>query len=275
MVYAATSVVGTMKHDTESLVRHVILNSILRARTKHNRPKIIIACDSRKYWRKEQFKYYKGHRKHQKYAFDKEVLYKILNNIIVDLRENFKYDVITVEGAEADDVIAVLTKHLSSHANITIGSSDNDFIQLQKYPNVKQWNTTTQGYVEHSNPVESLIEKICLGDAGDNIPSICNGEEWAKARAENNPTRAAPFKKSRLEEFYKYGKDACKTDDEKRNYERNELLISFDSIPEELENKILEEYNREINRTKASMTKLMTYLVKHKMKTLLNSIGDF
>ena len=57
-----------------------------------------------------------------------------------------------VDGAEADDVIAVLTARLAAHGSVLILSSDKDFGQLQKYPNVTQYSPILKRFVKIDNP---------------------------------------------------------------------------------------------------------------------------
>ena len=57
----------------------------------------------------------------------------------IRFKENLPYKMIEVYGAEADDIIATLCKHFQDE-KIMIVSGDKDFIQLQTYPNVKQYS---------------------------------------------------------------------------------------------------------------------------------------
>ena len=77
-----------------------------------------------------------------------------------------------VEGAEADDIIAVLTARLSSSDNILILSSDKDFGQLQKYPNVTQYSPILKRFIKIDNPTTFIREHILKGDRGDGIPNF-------------------------------------------------------------------------------------------------------
>jgi hypothetical protein len=115
---------------------------------------------------------------------------------------------------------------------------------------------------------KDLIEKIVTGDSGDGIPNICSADDCFMTG-----TRQTPFKKARLKEFLEHGIDACKTDTERRNYQRNQLLIDFDYIPDDLQEKIVNTYKT--YEVRGSRTKIMSYLMKHKMKLLFESAGDF
>ena len=47
------------------LLRHMVLNTIRSYKVKFSRDygELVIACDNKKYWRKDHFPYYKAHRK--------------------------------------------------------------------------------------------------------------------------------------------------------------------------------------------------------------------
>ena len=91
----------------EDLVRHLILN-ILRMHIKNFRKEygeVVLCCDNRKYWRKEFFPFYKAGRKkaREKSDLDWHIIFDMLAKFKIELKENFPYKVIDVEGAEADE----------------------------------------------------------------------------------------------------------------------------------------------------------------------------
>jgi hypothetical protein len=160
----------------ESLIRHMVLN-ILRSHVKQFRSEygeVVLCCDNKKYWRKEFFPFYKAGRKktREKSNLDWHLIFDILGNLKKELKENFPYKVIDVEGAEADDIIGTLTPLYSSNEKVLILSSDGDFLQLQQYKNVKQYNPTQKKFVKSENPLLELKEKIISGDKGDGIPNV-------------------------------------------------------------------------------------------------------
>jgi 5'-3' exonuclease len=57
----------------------------------------------------------------------------MLSKFKQELKDNFPYKVIDVEGAEADDIIGTLVPRHIMHEDILIISSDGDFLQLQQY----------------------------------------------------------------------------------------------------------------------------------------------
>jgi hypothetical protein len=50
------------------------------------------------------------------------------------------------------------------------------------------------------------------------------------------------------------------------------MLIDLSMIPQNIRENILEEYHSQANKSKS---KLFNYFVHHKMKLLIESIGDF
>lgn len=278
--------VEDVKNDPKNLIKHIALNQLLALKKRFG-GKLILCCDSRgDYWRKKEFQYYKGHRKHHKddTGMDWELVYETLNELKVELAENFPYIVLEVPGAEADDLIAVLVKHFDENElsntglidepqEVVIASTDGDFQQLQKYRNVQQWNNVQKKMIKCKNPKQYLIEHICTGDAGDNIPNIVTGDWWARDRADDVSTRAKGFKQARLEDFYKKGIDACVDEEERRNFKRNERLVDFDFIPFELSDRILSIYTR--YEVKGSNARIFNYLMAHRMKLLMSSAQDF
>ena len=130
----------------EDVIRHLVLEYILRY-VKKFRPTygsdVVIATDNKNYWRKKLFPPYKAHRAKQRQVskYDWKMIYDSISNLKSEFYGTLPYKVIDVDGAEADDVIAVLTKYSSSvlKEKTVIISSDMDFIQLQKFPGVDQF----------------------------------------------------------------------------------------------------------------------------------------
>ena len=271
--------------DAKDLIKHIALNQLLSLKKRYQ-GQLILCCDSRSYWRKDEYRWYKGHRKHQKKSgdLDWDMVYETLNELKVELKENFPYILLEIEKAEADDIIAVLVKYFDENelvntglieepVKIVIASTDQDFQQLQKYSNVTQWNNVTKKEMICRNPKQFLIEHICTGDTGDNIPNVVTGDDWSRDRAENVKTKAKGFATARLAEFYAKGPDACANETELRNWKRNEKLVDFDFIPNSVYHSIVKEYmDYDMLGTKA---KVFKYLQDHHMKLLLSNAQDF
>jgi 5'-3' exonuclease len=253
----------------EHLIRHMILN-IIRTHVrnfKREYGEVVLCCDNRKYWRKEYFPFYKAGRKktREKSDLDWHLIFDMLAKFKVELKENFPYKVIDVDGAEADDIIGTLVPIYSAHQKILILSSDGDFLQLQNYKNVKQYNPSQKKYVVSPNPIMDLKEKIIRGDKGDGIPNIFSpGDCFVR------DLRQKPITKSVLE---KVMRESYNDQEEtiKANWMRNATLIDLSFIPQEIKEKIINTYEE----TKPAKGKLLNYFIEHKLKNLMEVIEEF
>lgn len=255
----------------EDLIRHIVLNS-LRSHIKKFKEygDVILCCDSRNYWRKSVFPHYKSHRKEarEKSALDWNLIFKCLNKIKTELKENFPYKVIEVDGAEADDIIGTLVPRISSSEKVLIVSSDADFKQLQKYNNVKQYNPMLGVFVKSPNPTKELKEKVIRGDKGDGIPSILSNDDVFVVGK-----RQSPISSKKLEEWLNQDpKQFCNSEEIYRNYKRNDVLINFDNIPETIKTNIVSEFE---TTKPATRQKLYKFFVMNKLISLLDCIEDF
>lgn len=232
-----------LKNDVinENLVRHMVLTS-LRMYEKQYSPEygeVVLAYDSKFYWRKEYFPYYKQNRKRdrEKSNHNWKSIFELLNKIRDEIKNYFPYKVLEVHGAEADDIISVLCKN-KGKGKVLILSGDKDFIQLQKYPGVYQYNPVTKNYISSDNPYCFIKEHIIRGDKSDGIPNILSKDDTFVNGERQKPISQKKLNKWIDEEPIKF----CETEEQYRNYCRNKTLIDFDCIPEELESKILKEY---------------------------------
>lgn len=277
--------------DSSGLIKHLLLNTLLSYKKKYGEKygNVILAADSKSYWRKSIFPAYKGHRARMRDAsdFDWDLIFKIINELKDDIRENFTFKLLEIDGAEADDIIAVLCEWSqendlardglfdSEPQPVLIVSSDGDFISLQKYSNVSQFSPLSGKFVKpKTNAREHLIEKIVRGDGGDNIPNMFTPDDWAIKRISGEETyRAKNVKPERLQDFLNRGYDACVNDTERAGYERNKMLIDFECIPLQLKETIINSFvNYKMNGSK---NKIMNYLIKNRLKNLIQDLGAF
>ena len=256
----------------EDLIRHLALN-ILRGHIKqfrHEYGEVVLCCDNKKYWRKEFFPFYKAGRKktREKSDLDWHLIFDILGKIKQELKDNFPYRVIDVDGAEADDIIGTLTPIYSQTEKVLILSSDGDFLQLQMYgKNVKQYNPTQRKFITSKNPLEELKAKIIGGDRGDGIPNILSpGDTFVREIRQKVMTEA------RLTTFMSANYGEYEDETARIGYSRNQTLIDLRLIPGEIKNSIIDTYN---NITPASRSKLIPYVMAKKLKNLMDVIEEF
>jgi 5'-3' exonuclease len=256
----------------ESLVRHMILNTI-RTYVKKFKAEfgtnIIIACDNKKYWRREIFPYYKANRKKSRDSsgHDWNTIFDCLNKIRDELREHSPYKVIEVDTAEADDIIAVLSIKHSANEKVMILSSDKDFAQLQKYPNVEQYSPILKKFIKEPLPSAQLKQLVIRGDKSDGIPNILSKDDTFVEGVRQKPITEAKiinWMNQKPEEF-------C-TEEMLRNYNRNEILIDLTRIPENLKQNIIDTYESSKGRTRQEF---MNYMVANRLKNLIEVIDEF
>ena len=262
---------------TTDLIRHATISTIKAYKKKYGKEfgDIVICCDGRKYWRRDYFEHYKASRKKNREASDLDwgMIFDTLGKIREELQEHFPYKVIHLEQCEADDIIAVLAKQTQEFGfdePVMIVSSDGDFKQLQKYDNVRQFSpiqkkqVTARGSEIHTN----LIEHIVKGDSGDGIPNILSKDDCFVTG-----TRQTPVSAKRLQEFFDNGFLACRTDEERRNWQRNQVLVNFEHIPEDIQKTILDSYLS--SKPKGDKMSIMNYLIANRCRLLLDEIEEF
>ena len=260
----------------EDMIRHMVINSLrgfnVKFKTKYG--KMVLCSDAGDPWRRDNFPHYKYSRKkgREESSFDWDNIFNIITNIKNEIKENFPYVVMYEAKCEADDIIATLVKYYHQHEDIMIVSGDKDFQQLQKYPNVKQYSPIQKKFIETSNPQEYTFEHILRGDTSDGIPNFLSPDDTFI-----NKIKQKPILKKKLN----YWIDTLmKGDDPKtfcneyhyRNYQRNQRLIDFDYIPDDMEEDIYSTYKK----VKAnSKTKILPYLINNDLKELIGKIEEF
>jgi len=252
----------------------MVINTIRSFRVKYGQQygELVIACDNKKYWRREFFPPYKGNRKadREKSLIDWPALFDILNMIKQELKDNFPYRVIDVEGAEADDVIGTLCMEygtiLNSDDKILILSGDKDFVQLQMYGNVTQVDPVRKKDITTNDPVKFLEHLVLSGDRGDGVPNVLSPDNCII-----EGQRQKPLRESKIDELLKADFNAL-PEDIRRNWNRNRMLIDLKQIPDSVRASILVEYGIQANKPR---DKIFNYFITHKMKLLMEHIGDF
>jgi hypothetical protein len=287
---AADCVKHPSKESTD-MIKHSIFNSIRFNYVHHKAkygPKMVLACDSGS-WRYDVFPQYKHSRKVKRQAdtsgIDWAYVNEVKEELYSDLEKYFPFPLIKLPRVEGDDIIGVLTKHISNQESVSedifgnaeketilIVSSDKDNHQLHALgKHVKQWSPMDKKLVGPKSARESLIEKIVKGDSGDGICNIKMGDNTFV-----DGIRQKPISEKYLQQFYasKNPVEVCATEEERVNYLRNELLVSYEKIPQDIQDAIILSYNNQMQK-RHSKIELMNYLSQNKMVNLLGQVQDF
>ena len=196
-------------------------------------------------------------------------MFDILTKIQNELEENFPYKVLKIDGAEADDIIAILSNKISSTPNlyeeILIISGDKDFIQLHQSDNVKQYSPTLKKFVVDDNPEQYKFEHIIRGDKGDGVPNILSSDDTFIT--EGKRQRPITTKKVEL-----WNKDRSSwTEEMHRNFHRNETMVDLSKTPESIRINIINQYTQQTPKR----GRLMEYFVEKRLKNLMEHIEEF
>jgi len=251
---------------SEDLLRHMIINSLRNYQKRYAEEygEMVLCTDAANPWRRDFYPHYKAGRKKARDNDDMDwtLIFDTLHKVKMEIKENFPYRYMYVENAEADDIIAVLCR--TTNEKVLIVSGDKDFQQLHKYDYVKQWSPNLNKFVVQDRPEEFLKEHTLRGDKSDGIPNILSNDDCMIEGIRQTPLRKPVFDA--------YMRMTIESDDKYyRNYLRNQTLIDFDFIPEDVESRILQEYEK----TEVVQGKVFDYLRTHRLDDLLTNVEDF
>lgn len=181
------------------------------------------------------------------------------------------------EMLEADDLIAGFIQKFGEDNNITLISTDSDFMQLMYLPNLTiLCPDTKQGVARTLDEFDDdatyyLFHKCIRGDSTDNVQSA-----YPKVRE----TR---IKKAYVDAFERVQmmKETWKNEDNKEFvvgdlFEENQLLIDLSAQPENIREKIDQTIDEEMNKDKKfALFYFMKYLGKHDLKKISESFDQY
>lgn len=256
----------------EDLLRHMVLNSIrsYNQKFKNEFGEMIIACDAGNNWRRQIFPYYKANRRknREKSELNWTHIFDVLGKVREELKEYFPYRVIQIDGAEADDVIGTLVdKFGNTSEKILIMSGDKDFVQLQRFMNVKQYDPVQKKWRTTNDPDRFVKEHIMRGDTGDGVPNFLSADNTFVVGA-----RQKPISQKKLDAWINMDPREFCDENMLRGYLRNQQLVDLNFIPENLRVQVLEEYEAQAGKGRS---KLFNYFIEKRLKNLLESINEF
>jgi len=259
----------------DNIVRHMFLNSLRANRKKFTEEfgELVICTDNRNVWRRDYYPYYKANRKKSRSnsELDWNLLFAVMDQLKTELNENFPYKVLGFERMEADDIIGILAHEYGTELNmgsepILILSGDKDYIQLQRYANVQQFDPVRKRWIRNSNPDKYLQEHILKGDVGDGVPNVLSADNCLAVGE-----RQKPMTSKRLNLLLS-GDTSLMDEETVLRYNRNKRMIDLSQIPEEFKEQTLTEYSKEKPHGRE---KLFNFFVQKKLKNLMSDIQDF
>lgn len=271
--------------ELENIAKHAILSSIKFYKKKFSDKfgkEIVIAVDNKQYWRKQVFPQYKHGRKKSRddSGINWDLIFKSMDSLKQDLISNFPYKVIDVAGAEADDVMAIVSTKCASIKKQSTGidfgddeaepvliiTKDKDMSQLLKHKHIKIWNPFLKQQVKLDVSANEFLTRLILtGDTGDGIPNV-----FSPINSIADGIRQKPATEKKIQAYLQ---DGHFTDsDVMKRIQENTMLISFDCIPESVSDAIIAEYSKTSTNTKSDVLK---YLLSKKMKLLVQDVEDF
>lgn len=272
----ALSNIIVQKLNDETMIRHMILNSIrmYNKRYREEYGQMVICADGMNTWRKEYFPEYKAHRKKARdnSEMDWTEIFRILHLVRDEIKENLPYKVLHMDGCEADDIIGTLamqTQEFGMHEPVMIVSSDKDFIQLQKFNNVKQFSPIQKKMVTNENPRTYLWNHILRGDSGDGVPNVLSKDDTFMSESKQTPLR-----QTRIDDWIHNAERLREVMPEEifRNYQRNKKLIDLSDIPEDIQKNIINTFN---GQKPPMRMKVLNYLIKKRCTNLIEVVEEF
>ena len=152
----------------------------------------------------------------------------------LNVEDDYNFKLVKADGAEGDDVIATAYKKLKDkYLDVVLIASDHDYLQLDGLRVFNLFGQEAKREIadEEVSASDYLLGKILMGDKSDNIKQVF---------ARCGPKSALKLLKDKesLKNMLKESQDAAS------RYLLNKKIISFSSIPEDLENAIFEKLNR-------------------------------
>lgn len=222
----------TKESYAKELICQEVLNQIFTVYKQYSCSNLIIAVDGKNTWRKDKYEFYKANRDTTYDLYFDEVMGAIdeIKNFFSDSTNCY---CVKVEGAEADDVIYVLSKQLQD--NLVVLSNDGDFHQLLKN-GTTLFNPIKKEEKESVDPDYDLFLKCFRGDRGDNILSAYpNLRETKIKKAYSDPYE----KMNLMNETLKDGTLVSES------FEFNRSLIDLSCSPDWIRDNIKDEISRQ------------------------------
>ncbi len=270
-------------------IRHLVLNTIrahnLKYRDEWGEMHLIFDSSA---WRNKEFPLYKWTRKNSPDEDnDWEEIMTMISQITEEIKDNFPYPTMKVQGAEADDIIGWMAQ--TTTEPLLIISNDKDFGALLQNPLVKQTRPCDKirkiPYVKIDDPKRFEFDLIMHGDESDGVPSVRCPDDFFKVKFERKQEglsafRAPPISQKLKDEAYEAlgkGEEVFRThvgEEMYARFVRNRKLISLnlEHIPESV---VLGCERAWENRTRHGMNKTMNFMMQKRMSLFLKELTAF
>ena len=213
--------------EGEHSITYSFYRSIKKEISNHEPDKVIFVSEGTPKSRNALFEDYKGTRERVKddnFSRQRKDIINSISYLPVYLYKN--------EEHEADDVINYIAQTANENDQVTILSSDTDFIQLLKLKNVKLFNPVKKDYVKWDNNIDYVTYKSLKGDTSDNISGVTG---VGKVKAEKLASS-----ETELQKFL----DGC-SEEEKNQFILSKKLVQFMDTKDVEEKLKITKYNFE------------------------------
>lgn len=272
------------KDDGLDLILHVALQN-LNKWFKELRPSKLIMCFDSPNWRKKYTqsdkciskRIYKANRRQDMTPDERERYHKFLGHMDEFCSMLEKHTTVTVlkhDNLEADDLVSGVCQ-ICIDKQITIVSTDKDFIQLLRHPNVKLLDPKSNEYRDLSewdnNADYFMFVKNIRGDRGDNILQAYPGVRLLKIK------KAFDDEYERVNMMnHKYKLIDGREVSVQQMFDENMLLMDLWSQPEEIKVAILEHIDSQLNKTKEfSHMHFLQFLRQHNLARISTNSDNY
>jgi hypothetical protein len=255
------------------LFKHSVLNSIIKFNQNFNSTSTVIACYDKKtdgkYWRNDVLQSYKENRKNTPSPIDKDLIHKQFNILENEIEENLPWVTLREDHTEADDIIGIIAKEQKDCVNV-IYSPDKDFMQLQKYDNVYQYDPMKTIFVECNEPSRYLFEHIICGDTSDGVANVFSDEDTIVTPGK----KQKPVRKTKVAEMWHLSRERGMKDmgnvyftpEQKKRFIQNTKLIDLDYVQKDIIEKVKTQY--ENYKPQGSRKKFWSWCIQNKLSSL-------
>lgn len=257
--------------ENPKMIAHLLCSMLLSVSNKFGASKnnpLVLAIDSKNNWRKEYYdanktsflEYenlsYKGQRVKDD-TIDWKEIYSTMDTLISALDKYSDFQILSIDKAEADDIIAIASKEYSKTQKVFIITSDKDLKQCIIPNLVEMYDPIKQIFIPELD-IEKFKKIHCMiGDKSDNILAIKPrlGEKTAEKMYSDLDTILAT------------------NPEMKKRYTFNNFLIDFSNIPVIIESEIKKQLeNKYLN---FNAMNLLSEFQKLDLKQMSEKISKF